>query len=423
MGRERERRGLYLPARLDRHRLCGGLIPAANLHARVASVHQQRHACADLCLRMDIYAIGPAGNSAAGSTTASGASGASGGFCGLVGIRDDANLSPTTITVGAAGSGTESSVTNSAFVSGTLDAGAGGNASTTTAGTAGVQSCNAVAIGGNSGVRITPTDNPGLAGSAGGQQTATADRADLQPVIMRALACSGGLATVSGGGGGAGTQSAGTSSSSVAGQVGGNGLPSGTPAGGVIAAASGNACGPAGTAAPGQEGAGGGGGAGWGTGVAPAAGCAGSAGDYFAGLTYPVASFGSGGGGAGGGGGNQTSAWVRTARTAETAATMAAPPAAEARLIPADRAVMRGRALPARSALHGTTEDVMREYHRHPGVGENRRRGPDPATRLDRADGQRRGVAERTSRDHQERRQSSRSFRRNQLGRRGARSG
>jgi Protein of unknown function (DUF3383) len=259
------------------------------------------------CLRLDIYAIGPAGNSAAGSTSAAGASGASGGFCSLAGIRGDEGVNSHTITVGAAGSGTESSVTGSEL-GGSLDAAAGGNAATTTAGAAGTQTCNATAaFGANNAVAISTVAATSVIGSAGGTANGNGGAGGPAPGGTYGAGAKGGTATVSGGGGGAGTDGAGMNSSSSTGQAGGNGAPSGSPTGGAAQAMSGSPCNAAGTASAGQDGAGGGGGPGWATGTPGEAGCAGAAGDYYAGLsTGAISSFGAGGGGGGGGGANGT---------------------------------------------------------------------------------------------------------------------
>ena len=263
------------------------------------------------CPRMSVFALGSGGRSAAGTATASGASGAAGGFCGLAGATTNAGLTTLSVTVGTPGSATNTSVTDSLGVlTGSLDASIGGNASGITAGSVGTQTCNATAVGSNTGVAIAVNSQAGFVGKAGqtlaggGAAGGSSSKDDI------ALGKGGGTSSAGGGSGGAGTFAVGVNAGATSGSQGGSGAPSGTPSGGATAAIN-NPCNAAGTAASGQDGAGGSGGPAANSTHVAQAGCAGSAGQYYSSITnYSIPNFGAGGGGGGGGGSTQTAGFA-----------------------------------------------------------------------------------------------------------------
>jgi hypothetical protein len=260
------------------------------------------------CLRVSIAAIGAGGNSTNGTTSAGGYAGGSGGYAQLLNWTINAGLNALTLQIGGAGSQTDSTVTISSpvgtttggpaggytYLTGTFDAGAGGNASSSASGTAGSNTSSATAPG------ATPTSFAGAAGGTHGTHTGGTGGSSAASATNAGKA--GGAPTSTGGSGGGGTDAVGSGTATAAGGNGGQGLPvSGGPTGGTGATAnSGAAGGNGGAASSSQDGAGGGGG----SGISSASASAGAGGVGSAGALDFAALLCTGGAGGGGGGGN-----------------------------------------------------------------------------------------------------------------------
>jgi len=237
------------------------------------------------CSTLNIYGVGPAGNSSGGvSASSPGASGASGSYGQLVGINNvHVSGDVLTATVPAAGSGSSATLTdaNGAWT-GNASWSAGGNASGATAGTNGGNPFTAAASGA---AAISH------AGQTGRAPVATGGPGGSSPGDPTGGPYEGGSSSSTGGGGGAGNEGAGTGNSAGSGGAGGTGYGGAGGAGGATGGNNGT------TAA--NAGAGGGGGGARTSGTSPA----GNGGAGAAGTQWPCSA---GPGGAGGGGGAST---------------------------------------------------------------------------------------------------------------------